>query len=184
MDVTASPFPPPKPRPRAWWFVVGAVLIVVGAGVGVALFVWALVGFLDTDARVPADGRSHEVVVGTDGERMLWLQQGYAQECQVQDTATGSEVHMRPVSGNFTRSENAYTWIGAYRFDPGSGQLAVTCGSAGSLPSQVLIGPAPRIGSFVVGLVAGIVLPLVLGGAGFLIIVVTTILWVTRPARS
>src|SRR3546814_11219707 len=75
-------------------------------------------------------------------------------------------------------------WVGTWRFDPGSGHLEVTCtASAWHPPSTVEIGPAPRIGSFVVGLLATIFVPLFLGLAGVAVLLVTGILWSRSEAR-
>ncbi len=74
------------------------------------------------------------------------------------------------------------------RFDPGSGRLEVTCspfngprGVAGG--DTVLIGPMPRIGSYVVGILVAILVPGLLGLAGFVVLLVTGILWSTRQPR-
>lgn len=170
---------PKRPRPSGWWFVVGSVLVVGAVAVAVGLFVWTLSGFLDTDARVAADGRPHRVTVDTDGDRMLWFEDGSAQACQITDRDTGEQLDLRHVDATYTRSDSDGDWRGFARFDPGSGDLEVTCTPRGS----VLIGAAPRIGSFVAGLLATILVPMVLGMSGLAILIVTGILFATRPAR-
>lgn len=179
-----APVPPQQPprrrRPRWWWFVVGGALVGTAIAVGIGLFVWTISAFLSTDATVDADGRSHEVSVGVDGERMLWLEDGFGQSCEIVDRATGQPVALRPVGGEFTRSDGAGDFGGAARFDPGSGRLQVTCtGSEGA----VLIGPAPRIGAFVGGIFAMILIPLGLGTLGLLVLIVTGVLFVTGAPR-
>lgn len=171
---------PPKKRPSWWWFVVGGGLIVAAIVAGVGLFIWTLSGFLDTDAKVAADGDPHQVSVGTDGERMLWLEDGFGQQCSIVDRSTGDEIPLHRVSATYDRSDPSGDWSGFARFDPGSGDLEVTCAaSAGA----VLIGPAPRIGNFVAGVLATIFVPLFLGLAGLAILIVTGIFFVSRPAR-
>jgi hypothetical protein len=171
---------PTKPRPSGWWFVVGSVLIVGAVAAAVGLFIWTLSAFLDTDARVAADGQPHQVTVGTDGDRMLWFEEGSAQTCQIVDRASGDVVVLDRVSATYERSDTDGDWHGFARFDPGTGNLEVTCAPAGT----VLIGAAPKIGNFVVGILATIFVPLFLGLFGLAILIVTGILFATRPPGS
>lgn len=177
------PGKPQKYRPSWWWFVVGGALIVLAGVTFVGFFVWALSGFLRSDALVPADGRAHTVSVGTDGDRMLWLDDD-SQTCQIEDLESGQPIQLRTVTGSYERSDSSGDFDGLYRFDPGSGRLSVTCAAA--MPGQsdsVLIGPMPRIGNFVVLLLLAILLPGLLGLAGLVVLLVTGILFTTRPAR-
>ena len=66
-------------------------------------------------------------------------------------------------------------------FDPGSGNLDITC--AGEPGTEIEIGPAPSLTGLVGGILAAVGIPLLLGGAGFLIVVITGILFATRPPR-
>jgi hypothetical protein len=192
------PGTPPRPqryRPSWAWFVVGAGLIVVGLAAGVALFVWTLSAFFSTDARVPADGQPHTVTVGTDGDRMLWRGDDVLDPaCRIVDTANGRELRLRPVGADLSRdTPRDGEMVAAYRFAPGSGELEVTCtvqSDVGGDPDwqmtfgeKVVIGPAPSIGSFVVGIVATIAVPGLLGVLGLATLIVTGVLWATRPAR-
>ena len=165
---------------------IGLVLAAVGAGIG--LFVWTLSAFLQTDVEVVRDGKPHAVEVSTDGDQMLWA---YIYEtrpsCRVVDRVTGEEVELRRPDGEFRREDGgtAGGWVGIWRFDPGSGDLEVSCSAIDSNPpSTVEIGPAPRIRSFVVGILATIFVPLLLGLAGVAVLLVTGILWALRPAAS
>lgn len=179
--MTPSPYPVPasKPRPSKWWFVVGGALLVAAVVVGVALFIWALSGFLRTDATVPADGRPHQVSVDTDGDRFLWFQEYASGQCSIRDTTTGADVELRPVSGQYSRSSGDDNWVANSRFDPGSGDLEITCTSSGA---SVEIGPALKISGFIGGIFAAILLPMALAGAGLIVLLVTGVLYLTRPA--
>lgn len=177
---------PRKPRPRAAWFGVGAGLIVLSIAAAVGLFLWTLSGFFETDARLPADGAPHQVTVGTDGDRMLWKDDDiFEAGCQIVDRATGDEISLLAEGGGFTRSTGSGDWVGAYRFDPGSGDLEVTCAPSSLVEAdqvgEIEIGPAPQIGNFVAGLIATIAIPALLGLSGIAILLVTGILWATRP---
>jgi hypothetical protein len=174
---------PVKYRPSWVWFLVGGGLIVAALVVAVALFAWALSGFLDTDASVRADGQAHTVTVGTDGDRMLWLDDA-GQTCTITDTESGAAIEQRPVSGSFNRNDSNGDLQGLYTFDPGSGHLSVTCDAAGfARTGSVVIGPKPAIGNFVLGILLGILVPGALGLAGAVILLVTGILFATRPSR-
>ncbi|CAI9419054.1 hypothetical protein [Nocardioides sp. T2.26MG-1] len=184
-----SPVPPrpAKPRPSAWWFGLGIALILSAVAAGVGLFVWTLSAFLQTDVEVVRDGEAHAVEVSTDGDLMLWSYDFESRpSCSVVDRATGDEIELRRPGGEFRRdSGTAGDWVGTWRFDPGSGDLEVSCTATDSSPlSTVEIGPAPRIGSFVVGILATIVVPLLLFLAGVAVLLVTGILWSVRPART
>lgn len=177
---TAPPPPPRRRRPSGWWFVLGGALIVAAVASGVGLLLWTLSGFLSTDASVAADGRAHLVSVPTDQDRMLWVHEYDAADCSVLDTTTGEEVAYSSVGGSFTKSGGSGDWVADRRFDPGSGRLEVTCTEAGG-PAE--IGPAPRIGSFVGGIFATILVPLVLGMLGLLVLIVTGVLFATGAPR-
>ncbi|RYP84603.1 hypothetical protein EKO23_15170 [Nocardioides guangzhouensis] len=174
------PSPPPpkkKPRPSGWWFVLGGGLMVAALAVAVLLFALLFKGLFTTDASLRADGQAHEVTVPTDGDRMLWADTLDGEpDCRVTDTETGDEIPLSSPSGEFQRNEQT----GFARLHPGSGRLSVTCAGSGE---QVEIGPAPSLGGLVGGVLAAILVPMLLGSAGFVVVLVTGILWATRPAR-
>jgi hypothetical protein len=174
---------PVKYRPSWVWFVVGGGLIVVALVLAVVLFAWALSGFIRTDATVRADGEAHSVSVGTDRDRMLWMDPR-SQTCDITDTESGDPVDLRGVTGSYHRSDSHGDFEGLYRFSPGSGHLSVTCQTIGAGGTDsVLIGPMPQIGNFVAGILLGILVPGLLGLAGAIVLLVTTILFATRQAR-
>jgi hypothetical protein len=175
------PGPAGKPRPGVWWFGLGGVLVLAGAAAGVLLFVRLFDGFLDVEATIPADSRAHSVVVGTDGDRFLWVQEHGSADCTIRDDGTGGTITVDPVEGSFTRSYGADAWEAAGRFDPGSGRLTARC-AAELGPAQ--IGPALDVRDFVVDIAVAVLVPLALGGLGLAVLIGTTILWVIRPARA
>ncbi len=179
----AYPRPPQKYRPSAWWFVLGIGLVVMGIGIAVGIFIWLLAAFLHFDATIDADGQPRNVTVGTDRDRMLWMDSG-SQRCRVVDLDTGQPIPLRPVDGDFSRSDGNGDFEGLLRFDPRSGHLQITCVQTdGSAPGTVLIGPVPRIGSLVAGVLLVIFVPAVLGLAGLIVIIVTGVLWSSRQPR-
>lgn len=163
--------------------MLGTGLVIVAIGIAVGTFIWLLAAFLDFDATIDADGQPHNVTVGTDRDRMLWTDSA-AQTCRLIDLDTGEPIPLRHVSGDFSRSDGNGDFEGFLRFDPGSGHLEITCVQTdGSTPGTVRIGPLPRIGSLVVGILVAIFVPAILGLAGLVIIIVNGILWSTRQPR-
>jgi hypothetical protein len=152
--------------------------MLVGLVVGVTLFVMIFRGILETDTSVPVDGESHTVSVPTDGDRMIWAETlGERPQCTVIDRSSGQEVRLEATNGDFERNEQ----IGVRTFDPGSGDLDITC--TGEPGTEIEVGPAPSITGLVGGIVAAVGIPLLVGGSGFLIVVITGILFVSRPPR-
>ena len=174
---------PQKPRPSAWWFVVGLGIFLLSVIASIVLFSLLLVGFIASDATVHADGQPHRVSVSTDGDRMLWLADDDTR-CRVVDATTGREIALRPVGESFERTDSGEDLDGVYRFSPGSGHLEVTCVPvAGSDADDdfVLIGSVPELESFVVAVGLAIVLPGALALIGLVIVLWTGILWSLRP---
>ena len=175
----APPAPPQKTRPSGWWFVVGGALMAAGLAIGVTAFVLLFRGIMTTDASLPVDGARHRVSVPTDGDRMLWADaEGQRPECTVVDRGTGEEIGLEPTNGDFERNDQK----AINRFDPGSGDLDITC--EGDTGSTVDVGPSPSVAGLVGGILAAVLAPLLLGGAGFVVVLVTGVLWSTRPPRQ
>lgn len=180
--MSTAPMPGPLPqkyRPSAGWFGLGIGLIVAAVVAAIALFAWTLSSFLDTQARLLADGQAHVVSVEEDSELMLWGDQAGGQSCTIIDSATGEEVDRRSTGGSFQRSDGNGDFEGLWRFGTGSGELQVTCQGGGPL----LLGATPAFGSFVLGILLTFVVPGVLGLAGVITLIVTGILWSVRDPR-
>ena len=172
------PAPQQKTRPSGWWFVVGGALMATGLAIGVTAFVLLFRGIMTTDASLPVNGAPHRVSVPTDGDRMLRADTGTRRpQCTVVDRATGEEIGLEPTTGDFERNDQK----AISRFDPGSGDLDITC--TGESGSTVDVGPSPSVAGLVGGILAAILAPLLLGGAGFVVVLVTGVLWSTRPKR-
>ncbi len=167
---------PVKYRPRARWFVIGAGLVLAA----IALFVGALVAILGPlfheDAVFPAS-EPHTINVPAHSQRALYSDGDSGLTCSAVD-GTGTALPLRLVTGDFTVNQ----WTAVFRFDTGDGEVTLDCSLTGD-SSQVRVGELPSTGTFVIGLVVGILGPLVLGLAGVLILVITFIRSLTRQPR-
>jgi len=178
----APPPPRKRRRPSPWWFVLALLLMVGGVAVGVTILVLTIKGFTETDATVEADGQAHRISVGTDGERMTWIRDLVPSDCSIIDTETGEEVgYTGSPDATFEKTSDGHEWLGDRTFDPGSGELEVTCAESGG---PIQIGPAPGFGEFLGGIALAIILPFLVGGLGFVLLVVITILYATGRPRN
>jgi hypothetical protein len=175
-SVYTSPYaPPPSPvkrRPGAAWFAVGGALLLVAVVLfGVAMFRFVRT-ISHTDAVFPAVG-THTVTVPAGTERGLFVHQGAPlPRCQVSD-GTGSPLQFRRPVERFTYQR----WVAVRVFDTGNGTLVFSCGHSGGV---IRIATIPGNGDFARLGIIGVLLPLALGGLGFVVLLVTTILWISR----
>lgn len=188
--VTSEPGPPvpparpaPKPPPSLWWFAGPVVMLVLAVGVGIAFFVGTLRSVTEVYAEVPADGEPHLVSVDPDDRVTLLLPVGTLAQCRVTDTA-GAELPVEDHSGSFTITTRGREWEAAGWFDPRvADEVAVACPRTPGIES-FLVAPYVRIGGFVVRILATVLVPLVVGGAGALWLVVLAVLQVVRRSEA
>jgi hypothetical protein len=162
-------------------------LILLAAVLFAGLLVWTVRDVTQVDARIPVDGRPHQVTVPSDGDRMIFADaSGNRRPCRVTDSS-GREIQQRDLFGDLTVSRNGREWSGLTRFDPGDGEIVVSCrpGPMGlrgdpTIGSEVLITPAHDVGGVVARVMATIGLPLIIGGIGLFWGLVLVILMLTR----
>jgi hypothetical protein len=178
------PAPPRRPRPRAAWFFVGGALILLGVVAFVVLLLLTVSRASQTDdiATTGPAGQPVRLEVTPDEKRMLFAVEGEpTPRCTVLD-ADGRTVPVDGVTGTVTVDSDGTTWSGFGTFTAGTSEVTLTCPDAAS-GQQLRVGAALGVG-FVGGLVATILVPLVLAGAGAAVLLVTTILWALRPPRN
>jgi hypothetical protein len=172
-----GPSTPTKKRPSAAWFVVGGVLMVGAAvvfGIAIAHFVRDI---RHTDAVFRATG-SHAVTLPAGTDRGLYVPEGRPiPPCQVTD-GSGAPLHFRQPDGRFTYGE----WVAVRVFDTGDGNLVFTCG--GGVGGRIRIASVPSGDDFAWLGVVGVLLPLGVGGLGFVVVLVTSVLWYSRRPRQ
>lgn len=172
-----QPSQPTKPRPRAIWWVIGATLLVLAAGTFVAGLVLALGPLFKQDAVIAADGESHRVMLSDRTDRGLFVREGTElPPCEVMDS-NGVVTPLDPPMGTFTSNG----WRAVVIFDARTVQVDVTCQVADGV--EVRVGAVPSMRSFVMGILIGVLGPLVLGLLGALTLIITGVLWVKRAPR-
>jgi hypothetical protein len=169
--------PPKKPRPRALWFVVGGVLLVLAPLVFVGALFSVLRPLTQEDAVFRADETPITVELPANEERAVFNDPSEPADCTAVD-GSGQEIEFRSVTGEFTYNE----WTAVGRFDTGDGEVTFECGGT-SPASEIRIAQLPSTGTFIAGLLVGLIVPLVLGLVGIVILIVTGVLWATRPPR-
>jgi hypothetical protein len=169
-----------KTRPSAWWFAVGAGLLVAAVAVFVVVLVRTVSGFVAVDATVPADDRPHEVTWSGTERRMVWVRERDDASCTFTDPRTGAEVPQSPTLASYSKTTGSTSWVGLQTFAGTAGAVRVVCDAA-SGPVQV--GPAPSIRGFGGGIAVAVLALVLLGLAGLVVLVVTGVLFVSRPPR-
>lgn len=172
---TYDPSPvPPKYRPRARMWVTGGAMVLLAVVVFVGGLFAVLRPLTQEDGIVEAGGPAITLDVPAGAERALFTRYGAPAECTVTDSE-GRGQPLEPVTGDYTYND----WVALRTFDTGSGDVSVSCTDS----PDVRVARVPSTGTFVVGLVAAIGGPILLGLGGLVVLVVAAILTATRPRR-
>jgi hypothetical protein len=127
------------------WWLAGPLAVFLVTIVPVGFMVLRLVELTRTDAVIPLDGATHAVRVETDSDRMIWVDVGApTPDCQVRDARSGDQVELHRVNLKTVREGEAGDESGRWQFDPGSGDLEITC-------SSTTAGGSASIGAAVTG---------------------------------
>lgn len=167
-----------RPRPRARWFVVAAVLVVAGVVVAIG-GVWFAAATLDGDeTRVRDDGRAVEVEVTSGEDHLIWTREDdlVRPQCTVVD-ADGETLDLEPADYDFERNR----WHWDTTFTPTADTVEVTCPEG---TGDVEIGRRPNVALFLVGLFGGLGGGALLIGGGFTWLLVLTILFALGERRT
>jgi hypothetical protein len=169
----APPVTVSKPRPSAAWFAVGGAMMVVATIVFVIAVVGLVRSIAHTDAEFASTG-THQVTLPASTQRAVFVVRGQPTAACTAVDGSGASVDFRRPSEEFTYND----WVAVRVFDTGDGQLTFTCGPGRvgeiRIARDLGGGDIARLGFF------GILFPFALGGAGFVVVVITTILWFTR----
>lgn len=170
--------PPRRKRPRKIWFVIGGALIVLAPLIFVGALFTVLRPLTQEDAVFSASDSPVRVELPAGEERALFSSDAVGADCTATD-GSGEEIEFRSVTGDFTYNE----WTAVSRFDTGDGDLTFDCTSPFG-DSELRIAQLPSTGTFVAGIVIGVVAPLVLGLIGLLMLIVTGVLYATGAPRK
>jgi hypothetical protein len=171
-----SPYPPPsavKKRPSWVWFVVGGLMMAAAAAIAVVTIVRIGLDISRSDAIFNASG-AHTVTVPAGVERGLFIEGGNRlPRCDVSDSS-GTPLDIRRPDSRFTFNE----WVAVRVLDTGDGTLRFDC--ARGQVGQIRIAQVPSDGDLARAGVFGFFVPLLVGGIGFVMVLVTGILFYTR----
>lgn len=133
--------------------------------------------FMQTEASAPLDGRTHDLSVEADRDYYVFVDDNQQVSCDFVDTASGASLDLQTM-GNSSVTRNDDPAIG--KISTPSGELSVTCeGTVGDAE----LGPVPSAPSWIGGLAGAVAIPLMLGVAGLVILVVTAVAFATRGRR-
>lgn len=130
------------------------------------------------DAVFAAGDTPVQVDLPSGEERALFSTDGTAVACSATD-GSGRDLQLRAVTGEFTYND----WKAVARFDTGDGDVTFECDDL-SPGAEVRIAQLPSTGVFVAGIVIGVVAPLVLGLVGFLMLIITAVLYASGAPRK
>ena len=155
-----GPPPPRRQRPRAMWFVIGGVLLVLAPVIFLGALFTVLRPLTQEDAVFPADGQEHQVSVDAGEERALFSEDGPAVQC----VATDRQRDRRPVPGSPATSPST-----SGRPSPASTPGTATSPSPATAcrdPSESGSPSSRRPATFIAGILVGVIVPLILGLIG------------------
>jgi hypothetical protein len=190
--MSTVPQRPRRQRPSAWWFSLGAGLLVLALASFVVGLIWTISSAAKTDGTFNADGTPASVTAPAHEKRMLFVEDRSDDfgddfdefphevgpeepDCTVSDSS--GERDLDDVNGKVRVNQ----WRGIATFDSGDGDLTITC--IGDPGTEMRVG-APLGFAFVGGLLLTVLGPIVLGGLGVIALLVTTILYATGAPRT
>lgn len=167
------PQPVAKRRPSWVWFLVGGVLMMAGAVLAVVVLATFGIDVDRDDALFTASG-THDVIVPAHVRRGIFVVESDPNpQCNVTHT-DGTRIDLEPPSSDYTYDE----WMVVLEFDTGDGRLRFQCHDGAD--ARIRIAMVPDRHDFVRVGILGAAVPAALGGIGFLVVLVTGILWYTR----
>lgn len=175
----------PKRRPRALWFVLGAVLMLLGLVIGLVVIMTAFRAATTEDGVITANGQAAAIASPANRSRILFVQAGHAPpDCDIVD-GSGQALLKRTIVETITVTTDGQEWRAFTQIDSsGDGAITITCRPVTNDVAQVRVGQPVDPASLGGAVLAGAAAILVLDGAGFVVLLVTTILWITRKPQT
>lgn len=184
--MSTVPQRPRRQRPSAWWFTLGAGLLVLAAAAFVVGLIWTITSAAKTDGEFEVDGTPASVTSPANEKRMLFIEDHDEGDFPGEITVPEPDCVVRDSAGerdldDVTGETRVNQWRGIATFDSGDGDLTITC--AGAEGTEMRVGAPLGLG-FVGGLLLTILGPIVLGGLGLIALLVTTVLYATGAPRT
>ena len=132
------------------------------------------------DAVFGVDETPVTVDLPADEERALFFEDLSDATCNGRRRRPATPIDFRSVTGDFTYNE----WTAAARFDTGDGDVTFTLpGRRPGRRARSGSRSCPRPARSSPGCWSALIVPIMLGLIGIVILIVTGVLWATRPAR-
>lgn len=170
---TPTGLKPRRRRPSGWWWLLPAVLFTLAGVAAAVLLGRAFAPFLDAEGTVPVDGSEYTIRLTTLEQHLLLVSNG---SCTVTDPESGSVLPLSEVGGTSSSSSSHF-----YHFTPTGYDVTISC--SGDPNEEALVAPDPG-NAFLTGLIAGILLPLALGGIALIVTIVLIVLFATGAPRN
>lgn len=167
-------------RPSERWLVISAVLVGLSVYGFFGSLAWLHTGATETDGEFWGGSGDERVASPPHEERMLFESFELGVDCTIRD-GSGSERPLHKVDEEVTVLSGGDKWTGVATFDSGDGDLTVTCidmVSGGDGPMRI---GTPEGTGYRIALVSSIAGPILVGGLGAMILILTTVLYFTRP---
>lgn len=176
------PVPPPqgKRRPSAWWFLPGALGLVLAVACGV-LFGVTVVRTLSTDGYVAADGERHTVTLDDSGDRMLFFATDTGTPTCTVDGLPADDI-TDDVS-DYDVGTDGETWLPFAEFSTDDTSVDLVCTAADGIPEDVRIGP-PLGESQLITIGVTAIGALAFGVLGLVGTIVVAVLYISRRPRT
>jgi len=175
----------PKLRPSALWFGLGAVMMLLGIVFGMLVISTAVGAATAEDGVISANGQAAAIASPANRSRMLFVQSGHTPpDCDLVD-GHGLALLKRTIVDTIILTTGGQEWRAFTQIDSsGDGAITITCRPVTNDVAQVRVGQPVDPASLGGAVLAGTGTILVLGGAGFVVLLVTTILWFIRKPRT
>src|SRR6187431_2479880 len=131
----------PKPRPDALWFVLGAVLMLLGLVIGMVVIMTAFRAATAEDGVITANGQAAAIASPANRSRMLFVQAGHAPpDCDIVD-GSGQALLKRTIVETITVTTGGQEWRAFTQIDSsGDGAITITCRPVTNDVAQVRVG--------------------------------------------
>ncbi len=155
--------PPARIRPSRLWYLIAAVILVLGIGAGLAFLFFALRPALGPMEQFSA-GQPQRIELGSTRSRTLYLDGDFKSlltDIKCHTAAGESGVRLIPVAGALQVTNGSGTWYAIYQIDVSrSGTYEITCETEDGRPAILAVGPRTGLRGLFLGVAGAVVCPM------------------------